>query len=293
MHTVLRYAGGKSRAARVITEEVVPRARGRVVSPFLGGGSLEVLWATEHGVEVHAADVFPVLTNFWDVLLKYPTALADQLAEFDTSPSTYKAAREELLAWDVVQHELTTWRTAHYQRIPHHIEPVRAAALYYFTHNLSYGPMFLGWQSKIYRDPARFARMVERVRAFQAPSLRVTRASFTDTICAHPNDFLYLDPPYYLDKCVGNRMFVGLYPNRNFPVHHDTFDHAALRDLLHAHKGGWVLSYNDCAWVREAYAGYTFKTPRWAYSLGQGETRREAGAHVKESHEVLIIKEHT
>ena len=67
--TVLRYAGGKSRAIKKITPFVEPYSE--IVSPFLGGGSLEVHWASE-GKKVIASDVFDILANvlddrLWDV----------------------------------------------------------------------------------------------------------------------------------------------------------------------------------------------------------------------------------
>ena len=32
----------------------------------------------------------------------------------------------------------------------------------------------------------------------------------------------------------------------NFPIHHKGFEHKKLRDLLRKHRGGFILSYNDC-----------------------------------------------
>jgi DNA adenine methylase len=91
-----------------------------------------------------------------------------------------------------------------------------------------------------------------------------------------------------------NKMFKAIYPNSNFPVHHTHFSHEKLRDLLHSHKGKFILSYNDCEWVRENYKGFKFKFPEWAYSYGQGETRigkNKKNNDPKKSHEILIIKE--
>ena len=92
-------------------------------------------------------------------------------------------------------------------------------------------------------------------------------------------------------------MFRGIYPQRNFPVHHNGFDHGALRDLLLKHEGGFILSYNDCQTIREWYKNFYIVDVEWQYTLGQGETRIgknriENGAehHVKKSHELLIIK---
>jgi len=81
-------------------------------------------------------------------------------------------------------------------------------------------------------------------------------------------------------------------------VHHNNFDHAALRDLLHNHRAGFILSYNDCATIREWYGAFKIIEVKWQYTLGQGETRIgknriENGSmhHIKQSHELLIVKE--
>ena len=134
-----------------------------------------------------------------------------------------------------------------------------------------------------------FARLIDKVRRFTCPGLTVAQGGFADVIPRHRDTFLYCDPPYYLDG--DSRMFKGIYPQRNFPVHHTGFDHARLRDLLADHRGGFVLSYNDCSTIREWYSGYEIREVAWQYTLGQGETRigknrRAQGSdNVKQSHE--------
>jgi DNA adenine methylase len=139
-----------------------------------------------------------------------------------------------------------------------------------------------------------YQNSIERVRDFKVPNLEVHCGSFEDSIKAHTNDFLYCDPPYYTSDDEDNKMFKTIYPNSNFAVHHNHFDHEKLRDLLHSHNGPFILSYNDCKWVRENYKGFKFKFPKWAYSYGQGETRvgkNKKNNDPKQSHEILIIKE--
>ena len=140
--------------------------------------------------------------------------------------------------------------------------------------------------------------MIERVRNYSNPNLSVFCQTFDKTIKDYPNDFLYLDPPYY----ESGDLFKGIYPNGNIPVHHSGFNHELLRDLLHNHKGKFILSYNDCSQVREFYKDFTILTPSWSYSLSNGETRigknkqdraNELGSSTnqpKKSHELLIIK---
>lgn len=56
--------------------------------------------------------------------------------------------------------------------------------------------------------------------------------------------FFYCDPPYY--ETEGHYAVVFLKE-----------DHARLRDTLVACSGRWMVSYNDCTFIRELYEGYT------------------------------------
>ncbi len=261
----------------------------------MGGGSLETRWAHEMGINVVGYDIFWVLTNYWKHQLHNPQRLYDILKGLEPSKEQYDDIKDILLHWDKVQLLFKDWKTDHYDRKSKPLDEDLGAAYYWFNHNLSYGPMFLGWFSSIYlKKESLYQNSIERVKNFKVPNLEVNCGSFDETIVAHTNDFLYCDPPYFMEKSEDNKMFKPIYPNSNWAVHHIHFDHEKLRDLLHSHNGRFILSYNDCEWVRENYKGFKFKTPEWAYSYGQGETRigkNKKNNDPKQSHEILIIKE--
>ena len=300
MRTPIRYAGGKSRAYDFISSYIPfwPRPK-TIVSPFMGGGSLETRWASEMGINVVGYDVFDILVNYWKHQIEKPERLYDILKGLEPSKEQYDEIKDILLHWDKVQDMFKGWKTDHYDRKPRPLDDDLGAAYYWFNHNLSYGPMFLGWFSSIFmKKESLYQNSIERVRDFKVPNLEVHCGSFEDSIKAHTNDFLYCDPPYFMESKEGdddNKMFKAIYPNSNFPVHHTHFDHEKLRDLLHSHNGQFILSYNDCEWVRENYKAFKFKLPKWNYSFQAGETRigknRPDGDTGKESHEILIIKE--
>ncbi|GAA7174498.1 hypothetical protein ID0408_14950 [Helicobacter pylori] len=75
-----------------------------------------------------------------------------------------------------------------------HFRPLILARDYYFNFNLSYGPGFLGWMSKIYTDKQRYLNALLKIKDFNAPSLKVECSSFEEVLLAYPNDFFYLDP---------------------------------------------------------------------------------------------------
>jgi len=296
MRTPIRYAGGKSRAYDFISSYIPfwPRPK-RIISPFMGGGSLEVRWAHEMGIQVEAFDVFDVLTNYWQHQIHHPKRLYDILKGLEPTKEQYDEIKDILLHWDKVQNMFKDWKTDYYDRKSEPLDDELGAAYYWFNHNLSYGPMFLGWFSSIYlKKESLYENSIERVRDFNCPNLSVKQSSFDKVIPNYKKDFIYADPPYYMEKSEDNKMFKAIYPNSNFALHHIHFEHELLRDQLHSHEGKFLLSYNDCEWVRENYKGFKFKTPEWAYSYGQGETRigkNKKNNDPKQSHEILIIKE--
>ena len=273
----LRYAGGKSLAVGFVLEHI-PANTKHLMSPFMGGGAVEIACARELGIEVTGYDIFDILTNYWRVQIESPDKLAAILDTYAPSASSYKRIKAEL--------------KAHWSRESKIRDKRLLAAYYWFNHNLSYGPGFLGWMSKIYECPERYKRLVAKVREFDCPMLTVRHGSFEKTIPAHKGDFLYCDPPYYLND---GKMFRGIYPQRNFPIHHNGFDHLLLSQLLKKHKGGFVLSYNDCDTIRDLYSDYDIYEVAWQYTMGQGETRiganrkNNGASHVKKSHEILVV----
>ena len=68
--TMLSYPGGKSRAVKLITEHF-PKNLTHMVSPFFGGGSIE-LYMAANGTTVYGSDIFYPLVAFWCEALTNP-----------------------------------------------------------------------------------------------------------------------------------------------------------------------------------------------------------------------------
>ncbi|MEM4215172.1 MAG: DNA adenine methylase [Candidatus Pacearchaeota archaeon] len=273
----IRYAGGKSLAVGYIIE-LLPENTKRVVSPFFGGGSVEIAISKYLGLEVLGFDIFDILVNYWKYQIENPELLYFELRKLKPNEETFYEVRQVL--------------KDHWEgKIK--LDPLKLAAYFFFNFNLSYGPGFLGWASKVYLNEKRYQKMIEKVRDFNPGNLKVGCADFRETLEKYRNDFMYLDPPYYIGP--DSKMFKGIYPQRNFPIHHKDFPHEVLRDMLKKHKGGFILSYTNCPTIREWYKDYQQIFPKWQYTMGQGETRigkyrkeRGMNSHVKESHEIII-----
>ena len=165
----LRYAGGKSLGVGYVLERL-PGNIERLVSPFMGGGSVEIACAREIGVRVMGYDVFDVLVNYWQAQLNDAEALYGLLADFEPTRDTF---------WQVKRRLEWHWRGE--ECLPY----LDLAAHYYFNSNTSYGPHFLGWPSDIYLQKSRYAGMIAKLGHFAPPvcrwSARVLRILFPNT----------------------------------------------------------------------------------------------------------------
>jgi len=275
----LRYAGGKSWAVGYIIENIPTNIK-RLVSPFFGGGSIEIAVAKELGIEVIGFEIFDILVNYWQIQISKPEDLYKELSKLKPTKEIYKLVKEELKRHWIGEVKL---------------EPLKLATYYYFNHNLSYGPGFLGWISSVYANEKTYKNLLDRVKNFNVKNINVDCASFEEVIPKYNNDFLYCDPPYYLGK--DSTLFRGLYPQRNFPIHHNNFNHNLLREVLLNHKGGFILSYNDSPTIRKWYKGFKIIELPIQYTMGQGEVRIGLNRkmnnknHIKKTQELLIIKE--
>ncbi|NQU10051.1 DNA adenine methylase [bacterium] len=235
----LRYPGGKSRAVKQILP-FLPKEPGILVSPFIGGGSVE-LAAAALGWQVHGYDAFQPLVHFWQEVLTEPEVLAEVVEQY------LPLSRE-------------TFYRLQRSQFP---TSLGEAARFFVLNRASFsGSTCSGGMSP---GHGRFTRScIERLRGFRTPNVWVEHADFHQSIPQHGDAFLWLDPPYSSAK--------RLYGRRGDL--HDGFDHKGLRDLLGS-RGGWLLSYDDCPEVRWLYQGYQIVELRWKYGMSTNKASRE------------------
>ena len=163
----LRYAGGKSLAVGHVIENM-PDKVNHLASPFIGGASVEIACAKELEISVQGYDVFDILTNYWQIQLESPSQLADRISQWNPTKAVYAEVKNRL--------------QAHWRGIKPIKDRMELAAHYWFNHNLSYGPGFLGWMSSIYEDQQRFERLLNKVRNFKCSNLKVSHGEFQQTL---------------------------------------------------------------------------------------------------------------
>jgi DNA adenine methylase len=330
----LRYAGGKSKAIGIILSNLPKLVDKKVVSPFFGGGSFELCISQELDIQVVAYDIFGLLVNFWKVLIEDKDNFIKELKKFHINKEEFTYNRHLLLNyWDKIKPKDLSYKTMKQielketDKILLDDSPLMQAVYYYYNMTLSYGPMFLGWPSSNEINKDKFKRRIEKLEKLKLKNLSIACCDFESVLLKHRDDFLFLDPPYYLEG--DSKMFKGMYPNCNFAIHHNNFNHKRMCELLKEHRGGFLLTYNNCSLIRDWYKEYKFEFPEWQYTYGQGETRvgknrkadkkddknsdknddkkddknsdknddkkddknndKDKGVHIKASHEIFII----
>lgn len=73
----IRYAGGKSLAVGHVIE-LLPDNVKRVISPFFGGGSIEIAMGKYLDLEVKGYEIFDILVNYWKFQIENPKLLYEK-----------------------------------------------------------------------------------------------------------------------------------------------------------------------------------------------------------------------
>jgi len=238
----LRYPGGKSRAVNSIIK-LIPDDVTRLVSPFLGGGSVELACAAK-GITVKGFDIFRPLVAFWQYLITDPESLADAVQ---------------------AHYPLTKSRFYQLQSQHHDLETLEQAILFFVLNRASFSGTTLSGGCSEQSVSQRFTQSsIDRLRNFRLNNLSVAWGDFQKVLTDYQNEFMYLDPPYLIKST--------LYGNRGST--HKGFDHQCLAEKLKT-CSRWILSYNNCPEILEFYKDYEIIYPHWQYGMSKDKSSKE------------------
>ena len=234
--SMLNYVGGKSRAKHII-RHYFPKELTSMVSPFFGGGHIEIACAFDN-IQVHGYDLYDDLVNFWQQLQIFPHLLSEIAKKY------YPMDRKKF---------------AYLFEIYDKQDDVTKATLFWIFHKSTFrGAGFRDkwWHEKRHTfNPSQIAKLGK----FYNPNFSVSKADFEESLANHPGLFAYLDPPYPMQ---GKNNFYG----RNGELHSE-FDHERLCHVL-KQRDSWILSYNNNDMIKDLYASYRIEYPTWAYGRG-------------------------
>jgi DNA adenine methylase len=249
----LRYPGGKTRAISILKDilETEYPSRKQLLSPFLGGGSFELSQAAD-GYTVVANDLFYPLFIFWQQVKENATVVAERVqTEMPVTKEKFLQFRNEVL---------------------NDANPIDIAAKYFILNRSSFsGATFCGGYSQEAATNRLTISSLETLNKVNLTRFTLSNEDASTFLRKHPqtgSTVVYADPPYFIESY--------LY-GRDGDMH-EGFDHKAFADAI-KQRSDWLLSYNDCAYIRKLYEGCRFLTPSWSYGMNK----------TKKSSEILIL----
>ncbi len=266
--SILRYPGGKTRAIPIILPHLEKQEATTLISPFFGGGSVEIAWASKSiSRNVKASDLYLPLATFWQKTLQAPQVVAQSVEkEHPISKERFNAIKERIQNNDVDEDKL--------------------AAFFYVINRSSFsGSTMSGGMSPGHK---RFTpSSIQRLREFHAPNIEVSHADAFEVLEALIEEspegkMIYLDPPYWLSNQASS-----LYGTKG-DMHKD-FDHVRLAKLCESlNKKGWkiLISYNNDQKVIDAFPNFGVDEVDWTYGM-----KNVSDENMGESSEILLYSQ--
>jgi len=265
----LRYPGGKTRACKIIEKVIIEHlditSFDTIISPFFGGGSFEFYMQNKYGVMLIVNDKHTPLYNFWKQVKIDKGVLCEGLRAIDT----VSVSKEQFIGYRKTIMDLDA-------------DTLQQAIQYFVINRCSFSGSTLSGGFSEEASRKRFTpSSIQKIEALDFTNIEIYNDDFYDFLTHPPQHdattataataLLFLDPPYYLERKSK------LYGNNGDL--HEGFDHLRLFNFLKDEKRNWVLTYNNCAFIRDLYKDFTIIDVNWKYGMNTS----------KQSSEIIII----
>jgi len=220
-----------------------------IISPFFGGGSFEFYIQSKYGSSIIANDKFQPLSNFWNVCKRDKATLCTLLRK---------------------NREITKEKFREYRSVVMSKMGTEQAMMYFIINRCSFSGATLSGGFSLQASQKRFtASSIDRVESLDLEAFSMSNLDFADFIPSHKTGLMFLDPPYYFARKDKNRLY-----GKDGDMH-EAFDHDKLYSLLKDRKN-WMMTYNDCSWVRDKYKDYiVLDEVKWAYGMNKSKKSSE------------------
>lgn len=256
----LRYPGGKSRACKhldtILNKYFNIKNINTVISPFFGGGSFEFYLQNKYDMSIMANDKFKPLAIFWKCCKEKKEKLCNNLNRID----------------HVTNEIFDTFRKS----IMTETNMLKQSIYYFVINRCSFSGSTLSGGFSQESSEKRFTKSsIKRLENLNLDKFEISNHDFERYVnnckmIGNDNTIMFLDPPYYLGK--KSKLY------GNCGDLHEIFDHERLHNLLITKKN-WIMTYNDCEYIRNLYSNYTIIELSWKYRMNK----------TKKSSEIAII----
>lgn len=255
----LRYPGGKTRACKILDDIVAQHfdisAFDRIISPFFGGGSFEFYMQNKYNLQIIANDKFTPLSNFWLTCKSNKAELVQELEKKidKIKKSDFLEYRNQIMAES---------------------RQLNQSIMYFVINRCSFSGATLSGGFSQEASKKRFTTSsIQKIDQLCLDQFEIQNMNFKEFLAQLqpcPRDLLFLDPPYYLER--GSKLY------GESGDMHEGFPHELLFQTISG-MINWIMTYNDCKYIRDLYKDYTIIPAKWSYGMNK----------TKKSSEIVII----
>lgn len=250
----LRYPGGKTRACKIIDKIITDHFDitqfDTLCSPFFGGGSFEFYFQNKYKHILIVNDKFTPLYHFWKQIKTNKDILHDELNKITS------VSKEQFANYRNTIMELNG-------------NMLQQAMQYFIINRCSFsGATLSGGFSKEASLKRYTPSSINKIKLLDFTNIDVYNFDFEYFINNFANEktLLFLDPPYYLEKQSK------LYGNNGDM--HENFKHDLLYNLIKT-KNNWLITYNNCEYIKNLYKDYLIIDVIWSYGMNKSKSSSE------------------
>lgn len=282
MNSIISWVGGK-KALRDLIYQKMPKEFGRYIEVFGGGGWVLFGRTPDAAMEVYN-DFNSDLANLFRCVRDQPMAFLKELGflplngrdeffvlrkflEQEEFTDAFMCQELELAQRELTPVQFDEIKTILLERAE--MNDIRRAAAFFKVIRYSYGSGCTSYGCQPFDIRKTFDLIWQGSRRLK--DTVIENKDFEELIKQYDreNAFIYCDPPYYLTES-------------HYAVEFRREDHFRLRDTLKGCQGKFLVSYNDCEFIRELYHDFRIETVSRLNNLAQ---RYDSGC---EYAEVLI-----
>ena len=251
----LRYPGGKSRAIKFLYQ-YFPNDFKIYKEPFFGGGSVGIYIAQiTKNTKIYANDLNYELYCFWHSLKMHPNKLIEGIIELKNK---FKIGKE---LYDFILY-----------RRDFNLSTLERGIDFFILNRITFSGIVDsgGFSQKAYES--RFTiSSIDRLKNSHKiiKNFNFSCDNFFDFVDSNSSNqkdtFIFLDPPYY--SSVKSK----LYGKKG--ILHSNFNHEKFRDYLYKIKSKFLLTYDNCDYIRELYKD--FYTLEWDLQYGMNNYKQK------------------
>ncbi len=229
----LRYPGGKSRVADMLLSKFPTFSEYR--EPFVGGGSVFIDTAQQYKpTKLWINDLYYDLYCFWHTLQTNPSEL---IRIVNVWKSTYPQGKD--------LHSFLLSSLFYFNEVE------RGAAFFILNRITFSGTSLSGGYSQQAFEHRFTESSINRLKQIYhiLSNVNITNLDYSDVISEKgENVFIFMDPPYYTARKSA------LY-GRNGQLHKG-FDHERFAKEVKQCRHKWLITYDDCEYIRRLYQDY-------------------------------------